>query len=166
MREELVPEEVGKLVGDASKDGKEVCFEGADGSFSNAAAVDIQRDELEGAVPVFNNGTAVFGTGFVVEDLEVNDVVFGLEASHDVVVGGNTVAILARLKFRDKYGVGVNMVGDHDVSGATSGAEGEPTNVISVELTDWLYPDMEFLRLDCGELTGDVRKRVNGDWIR
>ena len=25
---------------------------------------------------------------------------------------------------------------------------------------------MEFLKLDCRELTGDVRKRVNGDWIQ
>ena len=24
---------------------------------------------------------------------------------------------------------------------------------------------MEFLRIDSGELTGDLRKRVNGDWI-
>ena len=76
MREELVPEEVGKGVGYASKDGKEVCFEGADGSFRNVAAVNIRRDELEGAVPVFNYSTAVFGTGFVVEDLEVNAVAF------------------------------------------------------------------------------------------
>ena len=40
-------------------------------------------DELEGAVPVFNNGVAVFGTGFIIKDLEVNAVAFGLEARHD-----------------------------------------------------------------------------------
>ena len=65
----MVPEEVGKGVGNTSKDCKEVCFVGADGLFSNVAAVDICRDELEVAVPVFNDGAAVFGTGFVVEDL-------------------------------------------------------------------------------------------------
>ena len=150
MREELVPEEVGEGVGDASKNGKEVCFEGEDGSFINVTAVDIWRDKLKGAVPVFDNGTAVFGTGFVIEDLEVNTVAFGLEASHDVVVGGEAVAIVARLKCRDKYGVGVDMLGEHDVSVATSKADGEPTHVVSVELTDWLYPDMELLRLDEG----------------
>ena len=135
MREELVPEEVGKGVGDSSKDGKEVCFEGADGLFRNVAAVDIRRDKLEGAGPVLNDGTAVFGTGLIIEDLEVNDVAFGLETSHDVVVGGKTVAIVTRVKCRDKDGVGVDMVGKHDVSVATSGADGEPTCVISVELT-------------------------------
>ena len=72
-------------------------FEGADGSFSNFAAVDIQRDELEGAVPVINNDAAVFGTGFVIKDLEVNTLSFGLEASHDGVVGGEPVVIIARL---------------------------------------------------------------------
>ena len=58
------------------------------------------------------------------------------------------------------------MVGQNDVLVATSGADGEPTHVISVELTDWLYPDVEFFRLYGGELTGDVQKRVNGDWLR
>ena len=73
-------------------------FEGADGSFSDVAAVDIWRDKLEGAVPVFNNGAAVFGTGFVIEDLEVNTVSFGLEASHDGVVGSEMVAIVEKLE--------------------------------------------------------------------
>ena len=78
MREEIVPEEVGKGVGDASKYCKEVGFERANGSFSDVAAVEIRRDKLEGAVPVFNDGAAVFRTGFVIEDLEVNAVSFGL----------------------------------------------------------------------------------------
>ena len=124
MREELVPEEVGKGVGDASKDGKEVCFEGANGSFRNVAAVDIRRDDLEGAVLVFNNGVEVFGTSFVIEDLEVHTVSFGLEASHDGVVGCEAVAIVARLECRDKDGVGIYVVGEHDVSVATSGGDG------------------------------------------
>ena len=162
----MVPEKVGKVVGDASKDCKEVSSEGVDGLFRDVAAVDIRRDELEGAVPVFNDGAAVFGTDFVIKDLEVNAVSFVLEASHDGIVGGETVAIVARLECRDKYGVGINVVGEHDVSVATSGADKEPTHAISVELAYWLYPDMEFLILDNGELTGDVQKRVNGDWIQ
>ena len=83
----MVPEEVGKVVDDASKDFKEVGFEGADSTSSDVAAVDVQRDKLEGAVPGINGGAALFGTGFVVEDLEVNTVSFGLEAIHDGIVG-------------------------------------------------------------------------------
>ena len=50
------------------------------------------------------------------------------------------------------------VVGEHDVLVATSGADKKPTHVISVKLAYWIYPDMEFLRLDSRELTGDVRK--------
>ena len=120
----MVPEEVGKGVGDAIEDCKEVGFEGADVTFRDVAAVDIRRDEMEGAVPVFNNGVEVFGTGFVIEDLEVHTVSFGLEASHDGVVGCEAVAIVARLECRDKDGVGIYVVGEHDVSVATSGGDG------------------------------------------
>ena len=90
----MVPEEVGKGFGNASKNLKEVIFEGANGLFRDVAAVDIRRHKLEVAVLVFNDGAAVFGTGFVIEDLEVNAVSFGLEAIHDSVVGGKTVVIV------------------------------------------------------------------------
>ena len=76
------------------------------------------------------------------------------------------MTIVARLECIEKDGVGFYVLGEHGASVATSGADGEPTHVISVELADWLYPDMEFLRLDSRELTGDVRKRVNGDWLQ
>ena len=111
----MVPEEFWKGVGDASKDCKEVCFESLDGSFRNVATVEIRRDELEGVVPVFNDCAEIFGTGFVIEDLEVKAVAFGLEVIHDIVVGVNTVTIVARLKCRDKDSVGINVVGKHDV---------------------------------------------------
>ena len=79
--------------------------------FSDVATVDISRDKLEVAVPVFDGGAAVFETGFVIEDLEVNAISFGLEAIHDGVLGGKTVAIFARLECRDKDSVGINVVG-------------------------------------------------------
>ena len=46
LREELVPEEVGEVIGDASEDGKEVRFKGVDVTFSDIAAMDIWRDKL------------------------------------------------------------------------------------------------------------------------
>ena len=107
----MVPEEVGKVVGNASKNCKEVGFEGADGTFSDVAAVDIRRDELEGAVPFINDGAAVFETGFVVKDLEVHAVSFGLEAIHDGIVVFETMAIIAVLECRDMDGFGIYVVG-------------------------------------------------------
>ena len=84
----MVLEEVGKGVGGARKDCKEVVFEGVDGTFRDVAAVDIRRYNLEGAVPVIDDGAALFGTRFVVEDLEVHAVSFGFEAIHDGIFIG------------------------------------------------------------------------------
>ena len=58
------------------------------------------------------------------------------------------------------------MVGKHDLLVAAAGVDGEPTHVISVELANRIYPDMEFLGLDSGDWNGDVRKRVYGDWLQ
>ena len=52
------------------------------------------------------------------------------------------------------------MVGKHDLLVAAAGVDGEPTHVTSVELANWLYPDMGFLGLESGEWNGDVRQRV------
>ena len=162
----MFPEEVGKGVGNAIKDCKEVGFEGPYGTFSDVSVVDIRRDELEGTVPVFNDGADIFGTGFVVEDLEVHAVSFSLEAIHDGIVGCETMAIGTRLERPDNDGVGIYVVGKHDVLVAAAGADGEPTHVISVELSNRIYLDMDFLGLDSVEWTGNVRKRIYGDWLQ
>ena len=109
---------------------------------------------------------AVFGTGFVVEDLEFRAFSFGLKAIHDDVVGCDTMAVIARLGFQDKDDVDIYLVGNHDLSVATAGADRELTHFISVDLANWLYPDMEFLGLDSGELNLYVRKQVYGDWLQ
>ena len=99
-------------------------FEGVDGSFSNIAAVEIRRDKLEVVFHVFKDGAAVFGTGFIIEDLVVNNVSFGLEASNNGILGGDMLAIVVRLECRDKDGVGIDVVGEHDVLVATLGEDG------------------------------------------
>ena len=43
-----------------------------------------------------------------------------------------------------QYGVGVNMVGEHDEVVAATGADGKTTHVVSVKLSDWLCSDEEF----------------------
>ena len=63
---------------------------------------------------------------------------FGLDALHDGIVGCKIMAIAARLECRDKDGIGIYMVGKHDISVTTAGADGEPTHVISVELANWI----------------------------
>ena len=89
--EEQVPEvarECGRQIGD---DGKEVGFEGLDGSFGGIAAVDIRRDELVLCFPfVFDVCFEIFAS-LVVQDLEVHcEATFGV---HDGVVGGKAMCI-------------------------------------------------------------------------
>ena len=93
----MVPEEVGKGVGNASKYCMEVGFERRNGTFNNVEAVDIQRDKLEDAVPVINDVATVFGTSFVVEELMFHAFSFGFEAIQDGIVGCETMEIIAQL---------------------------------------------------------------------
>ena len=46
LREELVPEEVGELIGDAGEVRKEVRFKSVDGVFGYVVAMDIRQDKL------------------------------------------------------------------------------------------------------------------------
>ena len=90
----MVPEEVGEGIGDAGEDGKEVIFKGADGMFRGIAVMDIWRENLEIAVPLINNGVAILGDRFIVNDLEINSVALGFEARHDDVVGSNVIPVI------------------------------------------------------------------------
>ena len=46
LGQQAVPQEVGKGIRDSLQDGEEVCFERADGTFSDVAAVNIWWDKL------------------------------------------------------------------------------------------------------------------------
>ena len=46
LGQQAVPEEVGKGIRDSRQNGEEVCFERADGTFSDVAAVNIWWDKL------------------------------------------------------------------------------------------------------------------------
>ena len=119
-------------------------FERLDGT-SGGVAVDIWRDEKVSAVPVFLDDAFVFGTGFVVEDLGSDGVSARLETVHDGVVGGNLVFVLAGLEGGLEDGVGVAVVGDHDVLIAATGADGEASGVVCVQLFDGLDLDVDFV---------------------
>ena len=43
-----------------------------------------------------------------------------------------------------QYGVGVNMVGEHDEVVAATGADGKPAHVVCVKLADRICSDEEF----------------------
>ena len=122
-----------------------MCAQGLDGAFSRIGAVDVERNELEGSIPVLGNvGTACLA-GFVVENLVFDNVAFVAEVGHDAGMSSNAVAVMARLEGFDKDGLAVTVVGQHDVLVATMGAGGEESHVVRVEFADGLDGDLQFM---------------------
>ena len=76
----------------------------------------------------------------IIEELVVDDVTVSLEVGHDAGVGRYVVAVFSCLEGLDEDGVGVAVVGDHQVLVATAGAYGEASCVFCVERADWFYP--------------------------
>ena len=66
------------------------------------------------------------------------------ETLHDGVVGGDAVFILLSLECGLEDGVGIIVVGNHDVLVAAAGVDREPASVVSVELFDGLHTDVDF----------------------
>ena len=70
-------------------------FEGGYGAFGYVAAMDIRPDNLESAVPIFNDGATIIDTGLIVKDLDIDAVAFGLETRNHAVVVSNDMAVVA-----------------------------------------------------------------------
>ena len=104
--------------------------------------------------------SAVFLARFVVEDLVFYDVAVSLEAGNDTGVGRDAVAVFLCLEGIDYDGVGVAVVGDHEVLVAAAGADWEASCVVCVEHDDGFHPDVELS--GCGGLgmflDGDNRR--------
>ena len=58
------------------------------------------------------------------------------------------------------------MIGKHNVVVAALGTNTEATHIVGVQLDDGFNPDVELLGIDGRNLAGDVRKGVEGDWLR
>ena len=115
-------------------------FEGADGTFGYVAMMDIRGQYFVSGCPDVGDVLAVFLACFVIEDLVVDEVTASLEAGHDAGVGRDVVAVFLFLEGLDEDGVGVAVVGDHQVLVATAGVDVEASCVVFVERADGFYP--------------------------
>ncbi len=52
-------------------------LEGANGTVCSIAAMHVRGNELEGSFPLESDGLLVSRTGFIIEDLEINEESFG-----------------------------------------------------------------------------------------
>ena len=68
-----------------------------------------------------------------------------LEGCHDAVVGGEAMSVFFGLKWFHQDGVGVNVESQHDVVVDAVGAYWESTHIISIELSDGLHLNEQFL---------------------
>ena len=58
-------------------------FERANGAFGDVAAMHVERDKLEGGLPVFSDDLLEFGAAFIIHDVMVDLVAALSEALHD-----------------------------------------------------------------------------------
>ena len=107
--------------------------------------METRGNELELLPPLLLDVELVGCTAFIVNDFEV-DVMAALgEAGHDLICGGNAVAVVVGLKIIHQDYIGVHMTGEHNEVVAALGANREPFHVISVNLDDGLRCDVELL---------------------
>jgi len=90
-----------------------VVLEGANGALRPITAMHVRGDELECGVPLEGDGLFVSRAGFVIQDLEIHGETTGSQASHDRVVGSDSMAITLSLEGLLKNEVAVCVKGDH-----------------------------------------------------
>ena len=88
-------------------------LEGANGALRPITAMHVRGDELECGVPLEGDGFFVSRAGFVIQYLDIHGETTGSQASHDRVVGGNSMAITLSLEGLLKNEVAVCVKGDH-----------------------------------------------------
>ena len=133
MGEQEIPQIFWELFIDSSEDSKKVIFEGANGALGSVASMHVGRNKLIRSSPFDFDDVFVRRAYFVVEDLKVNFMAAGAETSHDGVVSHNTVLVFFSLEGSEKDGVGIAMIGSHDVLVATARLNWKAASIVGVE---------------------------------
>ncbi len=88
--------------------------------------------KLKLGVPLEGDGFLISGTGFIVQDLEVDSKAMGRQPCHDGIVGGNAVAVIPGLEGLLENEVAVGMVGNHHILVARARLDQEMISVVCV----------------------------------
>jgi hypothetical protein len=75
-----------------------VSLEGLDGTFCKIATMNVWRYKVIGGFPIFCDDLNAFGTGFIVKDLLINSVAACFQSRHEMVVGWDSVPVIAGLE--------------------------------------------------------------------
>ncbi len=115
------------------------------GAISSIATMYIWRDKLVSNFPLVHNYGLEFGADFVVEDLEIDIAPTVGEATHDGVVGGQSVFVRPVNIRGAEDCVAAAVKGNCDVLVAAVSPDGESPGVVGVKLGKWKVHDVELV---------------------
>ena len=137
-------------------------FECLNGTFSKVAAMNVRRYKLVGSFPILGDGADLFCPGFVVKHLVTHSVTACLETGHKARVGWDAESVVAGLEGFGEDGIGIAVIGKHDVLIAAARTDREATHVICEEFADGVRPDVHFLRRGEGRVGRGTGGRALG----
>ena len=100
---------------------------------------------MELRLPLLLDVELVGCAAFVVKDLEVDAMAALCEAGHDLICGSEAVEVVEGFEWLHQDYIGVHMTGKHNEVVSTSGANREPSHVISVKIADGFCCVVELL---------------------
>ncbi len=138
LREKEIPKVRWKGRINTGQDSQEVILERADGPFCQIAAMHVWRDELESGIPFEGDCFFLGGTGFVIQDLEINREPSGCQMRHDGVI--HCAAVVVALGFEGllENEVAIGKEGNHDILFAGACSDRKAASVVGEKLAEWL----------------------------
>jgi hypothetical protein len=97
----------------------------------------VWRDEFESGIPFEGDCFFIGGTGFVIQDLEINGEPPGRQMRHNGVIRCNAVAVALGFEGLLENEVAVSVEANHDVLVARACSDGEASSVVGEELAEW-----------------------------
>ncbi len=135
------------------------------GLLGSIARMYVWRDKLVPNLPLVHNGGLEFGTDFIVEDLEIDNVPMDGEAAHDGVVGGQSVFVGPVNIWGAEDCISAAVEGNGDVLVAAASLDGESPSVVGVELGKWEVHDVKLIsERQCSGLVAGISVWFMSGW--
>ncbi len=112
-------------------------LECANGAFHLIAAMHVWRGELISGIPFESDCFFIGGTGFVIQDLEINGEPPGHLTHHNGVISCNAVVVALGFDGLLEDKVPASMEVNYDVLVAGAYPDGEAARVVGEELAEW-----------------------------
>ena len=93
----------------------------------------VGRHKLVKCFPLHLDNTFAFSANFIVEVLKIDLVASGAETIHDGVICRDAILVFFSFEGSNKDGVGITMIGSHDVLVATARSNWKAASVVGVE---------------------------------